>query len=98
MSKDLPTRGFRWAYEIDLTKKNICWVSEDEIDSTKKSNKGLILEVDLDYPEHFHDKHNDYPLAQERLEIKNHMLSYYCKKFIIKVRGILELLSFRLKK
>ena len=81
MSEDLPTGGFKWAYEIDLTKKNISWVSFDEIisynlikknsdwlgfnkksiswDSTEKSNKGLILEVDLDYPKRLHDKHND---------------------------------------
>ena len=64
MSEDLPSRGFRW-------------VSEKEIDLTKKRKEGLILEVDLDYPEHFHNKHNDYPLARERIEIKNHMLSDY---------------------
>ena len=57
----------------------------------KKSNKGLILEVDLDYSEHLHDKHNDYPLAPESLEIKNHMLSDYCKKFNIKFGRVKKL-------
>ena len=121
MSKDLPTGGFRWAHEIDLTKKSIswvsldeidltkksicwvsldeidltkksiCWVSNDEIDSTKKSNKGLILEVDLDYPEQLHDKHNNYPLAPKKLEIKSHMLSDYCKKSNIMVGRVKKL-------
>jgi len=27
--------------------------------------KGYVLEVDLEYPIHLHDKHNDYPLAVE---------------------------------
>ena len=113
MSEELPTGGFKWAYEIDLTRKSINWVSFDEIisynlikktiigldltkksiswNSTEKSNKGLILEVDLDYPEHLHDKHNDYLLAPESLEIKNHMLSEYCKKFNIKVGRVKRL-------
>ena len=34
--EDLPTGGFRWAHEIDLTKKSISWVSLDKIDLTKK--------------------------------------------------------------
>ena len=65
--------------------KSISW------DSTEKSNKGLILEADLDYPEHLHNKYNDYPLALEILEIKNHMLSDYCKKFNIKVGRVKKL-------
>ena len=70
---------------------SFCWVFEDEIDLTKKSNKGVILEVDLDYPEHLHDKHNDYLLAPESLEIKNHMLSDYCKKFNITIGRVKKL-------
>ena len=47
MSEDLPTGDFKWVFE-------------KEIYLTKKRKRGLILEVDLDYPKHFHDKHNDY--------------------------------------
>ena len=46
----------------------------------------------MDYPEHLHDKQNDYPLAPERIEIKNHMLSDYCRKFNIKVERVKKLL------
>ncbi|XP_065679086.1 uncharacterized protein LOC136093770 [Hydra vulgaris] len=54
MSKPLPTHGFEWMSEEDL--KN--WKSTS-----------CILEVDLEYPEHLHDLHNDYPLAPERLKV-----------------------------
>ena len=34
-----------------------------------------ILEVDLEYPDDFHKRDNDYPLAPEVMEIKTDMLS-----------------------
>ena len=72
MSQYLPTGGFRW-----LIQKQI-----DNLDITKKkedSKKGLILEVDLEYPEELHDLHNDYPLAPEKVKVTEDMLSDYCK-------------------
>ena len=36
---------------------------------------GYILEVDLDYTEHLHDAHNEYPLSPERLLVNRAMLS-----------------------
>ena len=32
--------------------------------------KGLILEVDLEYPPELHDLHNDYPLAPEKMVVR----------------------------
>ena len=52
MCKPLPTRGFKW-------------MDDDELSSWKK--RACILEVDLEYPKQLHDRHNDYPLAPERL-------------------------------
>ena len=70
MSQYLPTGGFKWLSEkeVNLSKYN------DEFE------KGLILEVDLEYPKELHDLHNDYPLAAEKIKVTENMLSPYCKK------------------
>ena len=46
----------------------------------ENSSDGYILEVDLEYPDKLHVLHNDYPLAPEKLDISDDMLSDYCKK------------------
>ena len=77
MSQYLPTGSFRW-----MTKKQI-----DKIDLTKykeDSTKGLILEVDLEYPKDLHDLHNDYPLGAEKVCVNKDMLSGYCKRIASK--------------
>ena len=91
MSQYLPTGGFKWLTEeeVDLSKFN------DE------SEKGLILEVDLEYPEELHNLHNDYPLAAEKIKVTEDMLSPYCRKiaekFKVKV-GLVEKLVPTLSK
>ena len=46
---------------------------------TEDSKKGLILEVDLEYLGKLHKKHNDYPLAAEKIRVNKDMLSNYCE-------------------
>ena len=54
-----------------------------------------ILEVDLEYPHDLHELHNDYPLAPEKLEISQNMLSNYCCNIAtyygIKIGGVNKL-------
>ena len=69
MSQKLPTGNFEW---VD---KNIN-LSDYDVDSSK----GIILEVDLEYPKELHDLHNDYPVAPEKIKVSNEMLSNYCKR------------------
>ena len=73
MSQYLPTGGFKWMTEKQINKINLAQYNEN-------SEKGLILEVDLEYPKELHDLHNDYPLAAERVCVNKTMLSEYCKK------------------
>jgi len=70
MSQPLPTGDFQWTdpEEIEL------------FNYQEESEKGLILEVDLEYPEGLHDLHNDYPCAPEKICITDDMLSDYCSE------------------
>ena len=77
MSQYLPTGDFKWLTEKQINKINLAQYNED-------SNKGLLLEVDLEYPKELHDLHNDYPLAAERVCVNKDMLSEYCKKIATK--------------
>ena len=73
MSQYLPTGGFKWLSKKQIEKLNLKKYKED-------SEEGLILEVDLEYPEELHDLHNDYPLGPEKICVKKEILSEYCKK------------------
>ena len=73
MSQYLPTGGFKWLSQKHIEKINLAKYQVD-------SKKGLILEVDLEYPEELHDLHNDYPLASEKLTLTKDMLSPFCKR------------------
>ena len=44
-------------------------MTDNELDDWK--HLSCFLEVELEYPEYLHDLHNDYPLAPERIKIKN---------------------------
>ena len=46
---------------------------------TEDRKRGMILEVDLEYPSELHELHNDYPLATEKMKVTKEMLSSYCK-------------------
>ena len=73
MSQYLPTGKFRWMTDKEIQKTDL---GKYEVDS----KKGPILEVNLEYPQELHDLHNDYPVAPEKLNVSNDMLSEYCKK------------------
>jgi hypothetical protein len=61
----LPISDFKWCRSV-----NVMEVEDDSI-------FGYILEVDLSYPEELHDKHNDFPLAPEKMVVEE--VSPYCQ-------------------
>jgi len=68
LSEPLPTGKFRFL--DDPENLDIDAVDCDGV-------KGYVLEVDLEYLNHLHDIHNDYPLAAKHLTVTKDMLSDY---------------------
>ena len=65
MSMKLPTHGFKWLTGGEMEK-----IFNNRVIQVWEKNP-CILEVDLEYPEPLHDKHNDYPFCPERVKCKN---------------------------
>ena len=72
----LPSGKFRWLNEDEIDNFNI-----DTINLEGKH--GYMIECDLHYPKKLHDKHSNFPLAPEILEINYDSLSPYAKKSLL---------------
>ena len=70
MCESLPTGNFRWK-EPDFDVSSV-----DDF-----SKKGYVAEIDAYFPDHLHDKFNDYPLAPENIIIDDTFLSPYQSNF-----------------
>ena len=66
MSQLLPYDNYHWLTDKEVSTFNIFECNP---------NYGYFLEVDLSYPQHLHNKHSDYPLACEKLQIELQDLS-----------------------
>lgn len=77
MKQLLPVGGFQWVnpelHEVVVTPDDAA--------------EGYILEVDLEYPEHLHDSHSDYPLAPELISIPKQWLSGYQRTLVNELGG-----------
>ena len=86
MSQSLPYSGFSWMIDKEISKIDLEKYKAD-------GKKGLILEVDLEYPQELHDLHNNYPVAPEKVKVSNNMLLGYCKKIAEKYNISIGLVS-----
>ena len=68
MPQSLPTHGFRFPQQEEISALKLQDLSDDDED-------GYKLEVDLQYPTILHNQHDDYPLAPESLVIDRNMYS-----------------------
>ena len=87
---DMPIGNFNWMTDKEINKIDLGKYKAD-------GKKGLILEVDLEYPQELHDIHNDYPIAPEKVKVSNNMLSTYCKKIAEKYNISIGLVSKLIK-
>ena len=63
MSQEFPVNGFKW-------KKHVLKINEDFIKNyDEDSNKGYILEVDIEYIKILQKSHIDLPFLSERMKI-----------------------------
>ena len=89
MGQYIPYGRFKWSSQKEIDKSEVNSIAENSL-------IGYILEVDLKYPDELHELYNDYPLATEKHEISDNMLSKYCSniadKYEIKIGGVNKLI------
>ena len=75
MSQYLPTGNFKWMTDKEISKIDLGKYKVD-------GKKGLILEVDQEYPQELHDIHNDYPVTPEKVKVSNNMLQPTARRLL----------------
>ena len=100
MSQQLPTHGFKWMK--DITEEKVMEILEKANHSMfNKGRKGYIFEVDLEYPPHLWETHNDYPLAPEKM-IVNGVEKLIChfkprKNYVVHYRNLRQYLEMGMR-
>ena len=100
MSQNLPTHGFHWM-KILTKEKVMDILDKANYSMSNHGRKGYIFEVDLEYPEHLWDKHNDYPLAPEKIKV-NGVEKLIChfkprKNYVVHYRTLRQCLELGMK-
>ncbi|XP_030757229.1 uncharacterized protein LOC115883085 [Sitophilus oryzae] len=83
MSQYLPTGNFTWLTEEEISNLNFMNID-------KNSNIGYVFEVDLEYPEHLHDLHNELPFCPESVQPEGSKVSKLIPNFNSKVRYVIH--------
>ena len=91
MSQPLPTGGLRWV-EVrgDLNPRDV-------INLLAKTDRGYLLEVDVNYPKELHDYQNDLPFMCEKIKIngveKLVPYLYNKRKYVIHIKALHQALK-----
>ena len=77
MIKKLPVGNFKWIEKVDISKFDEKFMKNYD----ENSDKGYILEVDVEYPKNLHKLHSDLAFLPERMEINK------CSKLVCNVQN-----------
>ena len=91
MSQTLPVDRFKWV-------KDVSKISEHFIKNyDEDSDKGYILEVDVEYSKNLHDLHSDLPFLPERMKVNkcNKLVCnlYSKNNYVIHIRSLKQALN-----
>ena len=95
MSQKLPVNGFKWVEK--LSKFNESFIKNYD----ENSDKGYILEVDVEYPKKLFNLHKDLPFLAKR-EKNSKCKKLICsiedkEKYVVYIRTLKQALNHRLK-
>ncbi|CAH3198068.1 unnamed protein product, partial [Porites evermanni] len=100
MTQQLPTHGFSWMKNI--TKEKVMDILDKaNYSMSNRGRKGYIFEVDLEYPKKIWEKHNDYPLAPEKMTV-NGVEKLIChfkprKNYVVHYRNLRQYLEMGMR-
>ena len=89
MSQKLPVNDFKFV-------KKVSKIDEDFIKNyDEDSDKGYILEVDVEYPKNLHDLQSDLPFLSERMKIDkcNSLYAICMLNHVVHIRSLKQALN-----
>ena len=78
MCESLPEKDFDFLLDDQIANFDVSSIADD-------STSGYILEVDMDYPNHLHYVHSDFPLCPHAFAVNPNYLSPYTKSLASKL-------------
>ena len=96
MLQKLPVDDFEWIEKDDLSKFDEKFIKNYD----ENSDKGYILEADIEYSKNLHKLHSNLPFLPERMKI-NKCSKLVCtiedkKSYVIHIRALKQALNYGL--
>lgn len=87
MQQPLPVSDWEWREPTDFGDNTEKQITSLKCMVDKNPEVGFILRVEVEYPDHLHDAHNDLPFLPERVTLTHEMLSPYCQEQLHTIRN-----------
>ena len=97
MSQMMPVRNFKWIEKDDISKFDEEFIKNYD----ENSDKGYILEVDVEYPKDLYKLHSDLPFLPERMKLnkcdKLTCTTHNKENHVVHIRALKQALNHGLK-